>query len=148
MDDGWPRTLTACAGCRERDARIAELERQLADSQRRTTELERKLAEVTRESQRQTVKFPHRSVDHAAETRAEHGRASRRMRRVHVLSQALASARTSNGTSTSGGLPPRVTSGTLTSNTCDITATSGSCFCTPPTSPPRTTTPNVNSVRA
>jgi alkanesulfonate monooxygenase len=28
-------------------------------------------------------------------------------------------------------------------NTCDITATSGSSFCTPPTSPPRTTTPNV-----
>jgi uncharacterized coiled-coil protein SlyX len=62
MDDGWPRTLTACAGCRERDARIAELEQRLADSVRRTTELERKLAEVTRESQRQTVKFPRRKL--------------------------------------------------------------------------------------
>jgi predicted RNase H-like nuclease (RuvC/YqgF family) len=83
MDDERPGSLTACAGCRERDARIAELERQLADSQRRTTELERKLAEVTRESQRQMVKFPHRGVDRAAEDRAGHGRSSRRMGRVH-----------------------------------------------------------------
>jgi hypothetical protein len=72
MDDGWPRTLTACAGCRERDARIAELERQLADSQRRTTELERKLAEVTRNSQRQTVK-PSRSGSAGQSNPGRHG---------------------------------------------------------------------------
>jgi hypothetical protein len=52
MDDERPRSSTACAGCRERDARIAEPQRRLAELERRTTELERKLAEVTRESQR------------------------------------------------------------------------------------------------
>ena len=46
MDDERPGSSTACAGCLERDTRIAELER--------------KLAEVTRDSQRQTAKFPRR----------------------------------------------------------------------------------------
>jgi predicted RNase H-like nuclease (RuvC/YqgF family) len=86
MDEGRPRTLSACAGCRERYARIAklerrlaELERRLAELERRTTELERKLAEMTRDSQRQIVKFPHRGVDHATEDRARHGRSSLRI---------------------------------------------------------------------
>jgi hypothetical protein len=56
MDNERPRSSTACAGRRDRDAQIAESQRRLAESERRTTELERKLAEVTRESQRQTVK--------------------------------------------------------------------------------------------
>lgn len=55
MDDERPGSSTACAGCLERDTRIAELERRLA-------ELERKLAEVTRDSQRQTAKFPRRKL--------------------------------------------------------------------------------------
>jgi transposase len=36
-----------CAGCRERDARIAELERQLAVLQRRVVELEALVQELT-----------------------------------------------------------------------------------------------------
>lgn len=60
MDDEWPGSSTGCAGCRERDARIAELARRLA-------ELERKLAEVTRDSQRQTAKFPRRKLIPLAE---------------------------------------------------------------------------------
>src|SRR5262245_51709637 len=53
MDDERQEAATECAGCRERDARLAELARRLAA-------LERRMAEVTRESQRQTAKFPRR----------------------------------------------------------------------------------------
>lgn len=62
MDDERQVSATECAGCRERDARIAELEGRLAQSEGRLAELERKLAEVVRESQRQTAKFPRRKL--------------------------------------------------------------------------------------
>jgi hypothetical protein len=55
MDDVRQESTSGCAGCRERDARIAELERRVAA-------LEGKLAEVVRESQRQTAKFPRRKL--------------------------------------------------------------------------------------
>lgn len=55
MDDGRGKTSGECAGCRERDAQIAELKG-------RVSELERKLEQLTRDTQRQTAKFPRRKL--------------------------------------------------------------------------------------
>lgn len=55
MDDEREGTSKECRGCRERDTRIAELERRLA-------ELERKLEQVSGDTQRQTARFPRRTL--------------------------------------------------------------------------------------